>query len=458
MRERWAAIVIAFLVLATRLCHVDLLWIEEAYPMAAAVEILRGKALYRDIWFDKPPFYALFYAAWGAVPGWPLRIAGAMYVLLTCYIAWYFFQRLSGNHGAIALAGAGILAIHLTFDIQSSVMALAPDLLTLPFHIAAVGFAMQQRSLLAGLSCGVALLFNSKAVFVLAACLLWSPSWQLLLGFLLPNAIAIGLLAWTRSLSQYWEQVWIWGASYSADTFVVNPLREGIVRTLNWMGFHAAIVIGAGVWVVRRFSWRIAGWMALSLLAVCAGWRFFPRYYFQLLPVFLFAGVQGLWLLRPRWRVAVLCTLLIPVARFGPRYVWLAMGDRSWSDLALMQDSREAAAIAKQFAKPGDKLLVWGYRPDIYVFSGLPAGTRFLDSQPLNGVMADRHLTISKPTALDIAIRNQQHLPTNRPSIIVDGLGGLNPDLAAEKFPVLRLERYTVAGRTRLSTIYIAKQ
>jgi len=56
------AALLALLVLLTRFCHRDLLWIEEAYPMAAAAEILRGKVLYRDIWFDKPPFYALFYA------------------------------------------------------------------------------------------------------------------------------------------------------------------------------------------------------------------------------------------------------------------------------------------------------------------------------------------------------------------------------------------------------------
>ena len=101
---------------------------------------------------------------------------------------------------------------------------------------------------------------------------------------------------------------------------------------------------------------------------------------------------------------------------------------------------------------------MWGYRPDIFVFSRLPAATRFLDSQPLNGVMADRHLMSSKPTATDIAERNQQELKDANPEIIVDGLGMLNPNLAAEKFAPLRLENYSVAGRTRLSTIYVTKR
>jgi hypothetical protein len=173
----------------------------------------------------------------------------------------------------------------------------------------------------------------------------------------------------------------------------------------------------------------------------------------------LYAGVRGLFLLSPICRAIVLCTLLIPVVRFAPRYAMLAAGDRAWSDLALMQDSREAAAIARRVSRPGDRLLVWGYRPDVFVFSGLPAATRFLDSQPLNGVLADRHLLTSKPTAADLAGKNVKELETSRrPEVVVDGLGLLNPELSAERFAALRLDRYSVAGRTRMSIVYVTKR
>lgn len=456
MRVRWAAVPIALLVVATRFCHLDLLWIEEAYPMAAAAEVLRGKALYRDIWFDKPPLYALTYCLWGATPGWPLRLAGILFVLLTCYIAWHFMRRLVGETEAITIAS--LAAFHLTFDISSSSMALAPDLLTVPLHLSAVLLAMQGRCLLAGVAAGVALLYNSKAIFVLLSCLLWAPKIQTVFGFVLPNLAGLVVLAYTGSLGSYYQQVWEWGMRYSADTFVAQPWKEAALRTLNWAGFHAAIVIGSAVWLVRRFSWRVAAWMALSLLAVCAGWRFFPRYYFHLLPVFLFAGVRGLFLLPPRWRTAVLCTLLVPFLRFAPRYVSLASGDRNWADLAMMQDSAASAAVVRNIARPGNQLLVWGYRPDVYVFSGLPAATRFLDSQPLNGVLADRHLTSALPTVADIAVRNQPEIERARPDILVDGLGPLNHSLAAGRYPFLRLDDYEVAGRTNMSIIYVRKR
>ena len=51
--------------LAARLCHTGIVWVEEAYPTAAAIQILDGKLLYRDIWFDKPPLAALHVFAVG---------------------------------------------------------------------------------------------------------------------------------------------------------------------------------------------------------------------------------------------------------------------------------------------------------------------------------------------------------------------------------------------------------
>src|SRR5262249_13552939 len=42
-------------VLASRLCHVNLLWADEDYHLAAAIQTLHGKLPYRDFWYDKPP-------------------------------------------------------------------------------------------------------------------------------------------------------------------------------------------------------------------------------------------------------------------------------------------------------------------------------------------------------------------------------------------------------------------
>src|SRR5258708_37025150 len=69
------------ILLAARLCHVDILWAEEDLPMAAATQMQFGRTLYRDVWFDKPPLLASINLAWHVRTGWPLRVAGALYAL-----------------------------------------------------------------------------------------------------------------------------------------------------------------------------------------------------------------------------------------------------------------------------------------------------------------------------------------------------------------------------------------
>ena len=411
--------------------------------------------MYRDIWFDKPPLYALVYTLAGAATGWPLRLFGASFVCISCWIAWHCIRRQVDERAG--LLAAALLATYLTFEIPSAVIALAPDLLTLPLNLAALCLAFRGRAFWSGVCAGVALLFNGKALFIAAACLLWASPIPFLSGFALPNlALAIFLML-TGSLDAYWKQVWVWGARYSAETFVVHPVREGFLRTANWIGFHATIVAGSIVWLRRRFSWRYLALVIISFAAVCAGLRFFPRYYFHVLPVILLMGVRGLMLLTPKCRLLLLCLTIIPILRFGPRYVQLASGDRSWSDLALMNDSRAAASIVREVAQRGDRMLVWGYRPDIFVWSALPAATPYLDSQPLNGVFADRHLTESQPSATDLVRGNFLRIK-RRPEIIVDGLGILNPELAVTQYPELAISGYRLVGKTKFARVYVTKR
>ena len=72
------------LLVAARLCHVEILWAEETLPLAAAQQMSAGKVLYRDIWFDKPPFAPVLYTVLGGEAGWLLRLTGALYSLLCC--------------------------------------------------------------------------------------------------------------------------------------------------------------------------------------------------------------------------------------------------------------------------------------------------------------------------------------------------------------------------------------
>ena len=80
--------------------------------------------------------------------------------------------------------------------------------------------------------------------------------------------------------------------------------------------------------------------------------RFFPRYYFQVLPVVVLMAARGFTLLAPREREIVALLLLIPLTRFAPSYL-AAATDSTWRDIAMDNQSRAAASFVRERARPG---------------------------------------------------------------------------------------------------------
>jgi hypothetical protein len=447
--------------LALRLCHVHLLWADEDYHLAAALQTLHGKLLYRDLWYDKPPLAAFLYLLIGGSAGWPLRLFDALYVLAICAATGRFARDLWG--GREALLAAGMMAFFLNFDLPSAVIPIAPDFFLLLPAVMAMHFAWKGRAFAAGLASGAAFLFHAKGVFVLAACALfgWRRLPALLLGFAIPNAAVLAGLAAVGAVPAYFRQVWQWSAAYAASSPEPHPLANGLRRTADWLGFHAALAIGvvAFWWDHRkREHYWLGAWLALSFAGVALGARFFPRYFLLLLPpvVLMAAGVSWRGKLRlAAWLAGA--TLLVPLVRFGPRYVTLAhAGPAGWADVALEEDSQAAAALVNQRKHPGDTLFVWVYRPGIFVYTRMSVASRFWDSQPLTGVPADRHLRDTLAVLPDQAARNRLEFATSQPSFVVDSLSLSNPRLAPSQYPELRdwLAQYRQVARTPLSLVY----
>ena len=456
-------VVLLAVTLALRLCHARILWADEDYHIAAGIQILGGKLLYRDFWYDKPPLTALLYAAMGALPGWPLRLFDALFVLAVSAAAWRFARDLWGRREAFI--AAGLMAFFLNFDLAPAVIPIVPDMFLLLPHIVAVHCAWKGKPLAAGLWCGLAFLVHTKGAFVLAMCALlaWRSLPALFLGFAIPNVAALASLAATGALTAYFQQVWEWSTAYARSSPEVHPFANGLRRTADWVGFHAAMAIGAAAfwWENRkREQYWLAAWLAVSFAGVTLGARFFPRYYLQILPPMVLLASNAL----ARRKIvawAAVLALLVPMVRFGPRYVTLAHDllagrPHQWSDLALDQDSRAAAEIVNRLQRPGDTLFVWGYRPGIFVYTRMPMASRFWDSQALTGVPADRHLRETSAVLPEQAAENRREFAGSRPTFMVDSLSLANPRLAVEEYPELRewLGQYKVVGRTGMSLVY----
>ena len=448
----------AAILLAAHLGHSGVLWEGDSLPLAAAQVLKQGAVLYRDVWFDKPPLVAWIYLLWGAVPGWPLRLAGAVYSLLACWLAGATASRLwTPREGYIA---ALLMAFFLTFDIHSAVVPLTADMLLLGPHLAAVYFCARRRAFWCGVAAGAGFFCNAKALFVVAACaaLLWPSALNLVNlagGFLLPCVMGAAWLTGTGAWTGYLDQVWRWPALYAASPMVADPVRNGMIRTLNWLGFHAVLVVGGVLWWRERapHRWRLLLWLALAYAGVVLGGRFFPRYFFLLLPPLVIMAARGLATVRSRALLLVATIALAgPLIRFAPRYVSLA----GWSDLAMDNDSRAAAQLIRMRAQPGATLYVWGYRPEIFVYAQLIPATRYLDNQAMTGVPADRHLTQTTAVMTAGTAEARAELARSHPDFIADGLSLYNPALSMDHYGELQpwLAGYREVGRTHGTVIY----
>ena len=453
---------------ALRLAHVNLLWSDEDYHLAAAIQLLHGRLPYRDFWYDKPPLAALFYSLIGGYSGWPLRLLGIVFVLACCWLAYRLAARWWGQPEGRAAALS--LAFFTAFYLPSATVPFAVDGLLLLPHLAAIYFAKERRPFWSGICCAAGLLTNIKAVFVVATCALWLlPNLTLFsVGVALPLGIAAATGAALGLLPDFYQQVWQWGLIYARGATASNPLGIALKNSADWLAFHAALLAGFLIMIrqqTKTDQFKLTVWFVLSFVALLFGNHFAPRYFFQLLPVLVIAGARGMVFAISRYgRLAVTVfalLLLVPLIRFGPRYtslVWLNLKHRqtTWADAALDIDSQQVALIINERKHPSDTLFVWGYRPDVYVYTRLLPPGKFWDSQPLDGVPADRHLLSSQAILTGAARENRALFVQSRPAFVVDGLGMLNPALAPEKFAEIAawLRHYRLIRQTSLSRIY----
>jgi hypothetical protein len=201
-------------------------------------------------------------------------------------------------------------------------------------------------------------------------------------------------------------------------------------------------------------------WFVLALAFSAVGLRSAPRYFNLLLPPLVIAGARGMSLANRRGLALIAALFVIPAVRFGPRYFEL----RSWKDAAMDRESHRAAEIVNSAARPAsqskDTIFVWGYRPDVIAYTRLPIAGRYLDSQPLTGVPADRHLSDARSVAPEWARENRAELaradPSFRPTFLVDGLSLYNPQLALGSYPDLApwFDQYCPLARAGLIAIY----
>src|SRR2546425_2365647 len=565
---------IAAVSLLLRIVYAGHLYEDDGLWFTAAEEIVRGKALYREIYFDKPPGLALTYALlfwiFGAhiltVRLFTIVYSVAISAVLYLFGSWLYDKR-------IGLLAAAMFAVFSTTYATGHIQSLSTDLLmALPYTAGAyllVRSRWQRRhqtwlAAAGGAVTGLAFQTNPKGIFGLiffALSLIASskllavdklvrgtaedqpenrPSSLRLLGvsvvgFAICSLPFLAYLIATRSLREYLIYVWDWGARYSAFHGPLKIVASAVTRSADYFALNNTLLItlvfiafvtirragrgtkqapGAGSTSHAFYSAdaMLLIWFAVSYAGVMIGGRFYAHYFIQILPALCLIAARGLaeipaWLV-PRTRgfrrtatAIIIVGFVFTLVRFHGRGVLLAAdfvrgtvseSNKLWYHGLRDREERMVAAVVRDIPDGADAaerlgleairaggprtrqpngaadyVFVWGYRPEIYFWSGLLPASRFLSSQPLTGVPADIHYFTDEYRSLldeNVTARARaqlvQDLEATQPKYIVDEIGFFNGDLAILNYPELQevMSKYKYIGPTGRFLIYIRRE
>lgn len=580
--KAFAIIAVAGFVL--RIFYAGHLYEDDGLWFTAAEELLRGKALYGGIYFDKPPALPLLYAGLFKIFGahiLTIRLFTIAYSLVISAVLYKFGARLYNKR--TGLIAAAMWTFFSTTAASGHTQGFDTDfVMVLPYTGGAyllTRACFEGRARLAvagGALVGVAVQINPKGVFdlVFVAALLFvvwlwlgparlvapevcgaagssrlSSSVRLLalalVGFVAGSLPFIVYLAVTHSLSDYWQYVWVWGSRYANYNSLLSIIALGLRVNVGYFALNSTLLITLVVVVVsvirrarrlsrtreldpgdtpdsnaasaldvasrREFASDVALliWVAVSFAGLSVGGRFYTHYFFQIMPGLSLIGARGLSEIASytqphgkRLSRALMALLVIgfivTAVRFHTRTVTLAAdwargkkgeATATWFHERLNHEERVVAALvrglpegaedslepegirqgspdARASAGPADYLFVWGYRPELYYWSGLLPASRYLSAQPLTGVPADaqyangEHRSILEESST-AAARAQliSDLKETQPKYIIDELGFFNGDLAILEYPELKeyMGSYKALGATGRFLVYIRR-
>jgi len=575
-----------------RIAYAGHLYEDDGLWFTAGEEILRGKALYRDIYFDKPPGLALVYAALFWIFGahiLTVRLFTILYSVAISGVLYKFGSRLYGR--PTGLLAAAMFAVFSTTYSAGHFQGLNTDLLmALPYTAGALMMAgslcwssteakARWHALAGGALAGVAFQINPKGVFdlVFYAVLLGAsrvlmnrrraaqdsaapeespslselppvrPIWLFCLaaiGFVGGALPFLVYILGTGSLGRYWFYVWDWGARYGAYYKPGATLLATLSRSAGYFAVNNTLLIGLAFVAVSFFRRRgfsggrapvgtgLAGpaseaylklrrefesdrilliWFAVSFAGVMLGGRLFPHYFFQTLPSLCLIGARGIFginsalnartpYLKRAAVTLIALGLMFTLVRFHGRSVLLfsdwvrgtaSEANSDWYPEIRNREERLVAAVVtgagendttdrsdiEAFRTVGKRnrqaggalgyLFVWGYRPEIYYWSGMLPASRYLSTQPLTGVPADVHYfgnnyksLITEDAAASARAELLRDLEATGPKYIVDELGFFNSSLSIQSYPELQsfMTRYKPLGTTGRFFIYLNKE
>jgi 4-amino-4-deoxy-L-arabinose transferase-like glycosyltransferase len=290
-------------------------------------------------------------------------------------------------------------------------------------------------------------------------------AWFYVIGFLVVIALTLAHLAWRGGLAPAIFYTWSYNLNYYGPEIsrldrVLTALVPFQLMGKNYLWLLVVMVIALGVSAVRLVQFQprtteqsenpwllyVFLWFVTSLAGATAGGRGFEHYYIQWLPAasLLAAWVLGLFtqavmrgskspgLIRGAARATVVLlgvlALHLVIRPMGTRHAPVPPED----------PAARASAFIRAHTRPDETIFVWGFNPDIYLYTQRPPASRFVYCSFLTGLIPWTNLAPEKDTRYAIVPGAMDQLLSDleraRPAFIVDCSVG--PHRRFEKYPL----------------------
>lgn len=431
---------LALLVLCTALRVVSIfrpcLSDDEATYCVVGREMLTGHALYKDVVDHKPPAIYLVNELTQAIGG-PVGGMVLLHLLLivTVWGTAMLLGRITARYAPTAAIYASLLYIVFTTTlIDTDSLAANCELFMMLPLVASVEMFLAEQFLACGALVGAAMLFKYQAGIQLplyAIALLQKRSLRtitgglaILVGLALPIAAVIGWL-YARGAA---EAGWFW-FRFNFAYIDTGSSSAKVIQMLSRIGL---VVIGAlPLYAFAALGLRrafVLGWLAVSVLAIVVGGRFFGHYFHQVTAPLAVLAAPRAAAFAERHRRAFIAMLAVPAAIFFA----LAAAHDPLMKAAGEPDPDYGAVVTwlDAHGKPDDALCIWGNSPVLYFEAARPLGCRFVFANYITGLspatpsQSDPSIDSSKnsvPIATDMMIAD---LAARKPTFLVDGSPG----------------------------------
>ncbi len=397
---------------------------DEGFYAVVGRMLLRGDLPYRDAFDIKPPLVFAWYALSFFIFGenvWAPRLLVSILLSLTTLAVYLEGRLLFSTRAAIVAALAFALSIGI---VKLGANANTEYFLVLPMTAGLVSYTAGRQSesasryFLCGVLNGAAIVTKETALFPFIFLLVFEwlvpaiPRHRARIivamgaGAVLVGAIAVLPFVLAGVSSDVWELViytlkYVNGGDSSLGTRIfqtfIAPLPLAVVAG-PWVLLSVLAVLHSRRQSEAAMHWMLIGWTGASAAGIGFAGRFYPHYYFQLMPGLSLLAPLGILYIRERWSrgrgtrfawsMVILGTAAMALAftvsvyaRSSPadRHTARYPGDLGWK---WETQSPALAAYVRDNTSPDDLIYELGFQPEIYFYADRESPTRFLTDRP----------------------------------------------------------------------------